>query len=74
MISKVKRYEKRIFPFIPLCCGVPEDWRSAIIAPLHKSKGERTECSNYRNMVGKICTRILVDKIHKVTEGLINEI
>ena len=27
--------------------GVPEDWRSAVIVPQYKYKGERTECSNY---------------------------
>ena len=40
---------------------VPGDWRSAVIVPLCKVKGERTECSNYRctsflSVVGKkIC-------------------
>ena len=29
---------------------VPEDWRSAVIVPLHKGKGERTECRNYRDI------------------------
>ena len=29
---------------------VPEDWRSAVIVPLYKGKGERTECSNYRGI------------------------
>ena len=37
---------------------VPEDWRSAVIIPLYKGKGERTECKSYRgislSMVGKI--------------------
>ena len=52
----------------------PEDWRSAVIVPLYKGKGERIECSNYRgisllNMVGKIYTGILVDRFYKVTEG-----
>ena len=26
---------------------VLEDWRSTVIVPLYKSKGERTECNNY---------------------------
>ena len=31
-----------------------EDWRSAVIVPLYKGKVERTECKNYRSVVGKI--------------------
>ena len=50
-----------------------EDWRSAVIVPLHK----RTECSNYRginlSVVGKIYAGILVDRVHKGTEGLIDD-
>ena len=26
---------------------VAEDWRSALIVPLYKGKGERNECKNY---------------------------
>ena len=53
---------------------VPEDWRSTVIIPLYKGKGERTECINYRSisllsMVGKIYAGILVDRDHKVTES-----
>ena len=38
---------------------VPDDWRSTVIIPLYKGKGEWTECSNYivinlLNMVVKI--------------------
>ena len=56
----------------------PEDWRSAVIVPLYKGKGERTESSNYRgvsllNMVGKIYTGILVDRLCEVTEGFIDD-
>ena len=29
---------------------VLEDWRSAVIVPLYKGKGERTECSNNRGI------------------------
>ena len=55
---------------------VPKDWMSAVIVPLYKSKGERTECNNYRGIsfvgvVGKIYTGIFVDKVRKVTEDLI---
>ena len=46
--------------------GVPKDWRSAVIVPLYKGKGERTECRNYKgisllSMIGKIYALILVD-------------
>ena len=27
-----------------------EDWRSGVIVPLYKGKGERTECTNYRGI------------------------
>ena len=27
-----------------------ENWRSAVIVPLYKSKGERTECKNSRGI------------------------
>ena len=51
---------------------VPEDWRSTVIVPLYKGKGERTECSNYKSIsllsvVGKIHSGILVDTVRKVT-------
>ena len=29
---------------------VSEDWRSAVIAPLYKDKGERTKCKNYKDI------------------------
>ena len=29
---------------------VPEDWRSGVVVLLHKGKGERTECKNYREI------------------------
>ena len=28
----------------------PEEWRFPVIGPLHKVKGERAECSNYRGI------------------------
>ena len=57
---------------------VPEDWRSAVIVPLYKSKGNMTECKNYRgisllSVAGKIYTGILVDRVSRVTKGLIDD-
>ena len=51
---------------------VPEDQRSAVIVPLYKGKGERSEFTNYRgisllSVVGKICAVILVDRVRRVT-------
>ena len=46
---------------------VPEDWRSAVLVPLYKGKGERNESKNYTgtsllSVVGKIYAEILIDK------------
>ena len=48
---------------------MPEDWKSAVIVPLYKGKGERTECKNYRG----INLLIVVGKIYRVTGGLIDD-
>ena len=29
---------------------LPGDWRSAVIVPLYKGKGEKSECKNYRGI------------------------
>ena len=49
-----------------------------MIVLLYKGKGERTECSTYRGinsliLVGKIFAGILLDRVHKGTEGLIDD-
>ena len=57
-------------------CIVPEDWRSPVIVPLYKGKGERTEWKNYRSIslsvVEKIYAGTLEDKVRKVNGGLID--
>ena len=57
---------------------VPENWRSALIVPLCKGKGERTECKNFSgisllSVVGKINAGILVDRVRRVTGSLIDD-
>ena len=50
-----------------------------MIVPLYKEKGEMTQCKNYRgisllSVVGKnIYVGILVDRVHTVTGGLIDD-
>ena len=56
----------------------PEDWSSAVIVPLDKGKGERTECKNYRGisllgMVRRIYDGILVDRFHRMTGALTDD-
>ena len=52
---------------------VPEDWRSPVIVPLYKGKGERTECQNYRVKYG--CKNIcgVLSRFCRVTWGLIDD-
>ena len=33
---------------------LPEDWRSVVIVPLYKVKGEKTECKNYIGIACKV--------------------
>ena len=54
-----------------------EDSSSVVAVPLNKSKGESTECNNYRgisllSVVGKICAKLLMDSVWRVIEGLID--
>ena len=49
-----------------------------MIVPLFKGKGEVTECKNYRgisllSVVGKIYAGILIDRVRRVTVGLIDD-
>ena len=58
--------------------AVPEDWKCAVIVPLYKGKGKRSECKNYRgisllSVVGKVYAGILVDRVCRVTEHLIDD-
>ncbi|KAF1010546.1 MAG: hypothetical protein GAK29_05048 [Acinetobacter bereziniae] len=52
---------------------VPDDWKCAVLVPLYKGKGKRSECKNYRaisllSVAGKVFGRILIDRVREVTE------
>ena len=49
-----------------------------MIVPLYMGKGERNECKNYRGIsllsrVRKVYAGILVDRVYRVTGGLIDD-
>ncbi len=53
---------------------VPDDWKKAIIVPLYKGKGSRSECGSYRgisllSVPGKVYGRILTERLMEVKEG-----
>ncbi len=57
---------------------VPDDWKKAIIVPLDKGKGSRSECRSYRgisllSVPGKVYGRILTERLMEVTEGKVSE-
>ncbi len=57
--------------------SVPEDWRKALVIPVHK-KGSKMQCTNYRgisllNIPGKVYARILDYKVRDITEAKVLE-
>ncbi len=57
---------------------MPDDWKKAIIVPLYKGKGSRSECSCYRvisllSVPGKKYGRILTERMMETTEGKVSE-
>ena len=57
---------------------MPEDSRSAVVVSLYKGNEERIKCRNYRgirmfSVVGKIYAGILVDRVRRVIESLIDD-
>ena len=57
---------------------VPDEWRKAVIVPLHKGKGSKNECNNYRgisllSVPGKVYGRILTERLMEATEAKVSE-
>ena len=69
---------RRVYNVCVLEEKVPNDWMRAIIVPIYKGKGDRSECKNYRgtsliSIPGKVYGRILIKKVRSLTEGLMEE-
>ena len=59
---------KEVFNACVLVEKIPNDWMRAIIIPIYKGKGDRSECKNYReisllSIPGKEYGRILIEKV-----------
>ncbi len=57
---------------------VPDEWRKAIIVPLHKCKGSKNECNDYRvisllSVPRKAYERVLTERLMNVLEGKVSE-
>ncbi len=57
---------------------MPGDWKKAIIVPLYKGKGSRSECRSYReisllSVPRKVYGRILTERLMEVTEWKVSE-
>ena len=57
---------------------VPNDWVRAIIVPIYKGKGDKSDCKNYRgisllSIPGKVYGRVLIERVRSMTEGMVGE-
>jgi hypothetical protein len=58
--------------------NAPDEWRSAIVVPLFKGKGDKNECKNYIGInllstLGKVYGRVLIERVTEITEVLIRD-
>ena len=69
------RWLKEVFNVAWRSGRTPQEWREAIIIPIHK-KGCKAECGHYRaisllSVVGKVYARILSDRLREETNGVV---
>lgn len=55
---------------------VPSDWLKAVMIPLNKGKGSKTEYKNYTGIsllriVGKVYGRIIINHLKRISEPFI---
>jgi sorting nexin-29 len=57
---------------------IPTDWKTNIIVPIFKNKGDKLQCKNYTGILllctgYKILTTVINNKLKKYTEHIIGE-
>jgi hypothetical protein len=63
----------KLFNYCIVTKSIPDDWKSAIVTPLFKNKGESTDLNNYRGIsvlspISKIFEKILASQISNYFE------
>jgi sorting nexin-29 len=71
LINKVHRLIKGIWTEEK----VPIDWKTNIIVPICKNKGDKLQCANYQEILlpYKILTTVINNRLKKYTEHIIGE-
>ncbi len=81
----VKRVRDAVVEWMTMICDlawrqgvVPDEWKKAVIVPLHKGKGNKDECNNYRgisllSVPGTIYGRILIERLMQFTEKKVSD-
>ena len=57
---------------------VQDEWKKAIVVPMHKGKGSKDECNNYKGISllrvpGKVYGTVLTEGLMEVTDGEVSE-
>ena len=52
---------------------MPKEWRSSVVIPIYKNKGDAQECENYRGIkllshIIKLWERVIDQRLHKIVQ------
>ncbi len=85
IIPKMVKHGGAVVEWLTMTCclawrqgEVSDEWKKAVIVPLHKGKGNKDECNNYRgislsSVSGKIFGRVLTERLMQVTEKKVSD-
>ena len=75
--ERVQQYLHRMLVKIWRTERMPDDWKEAVIIPVHK-KGDKLDCKNYRGIslleaAYKILSKILLNRLKKYSEEIVGD-